>query len=151
MKAPHPYFLVLVFALLIAASFFAFATFSREGDSKPDSLVYLAGRSVHVTLADTEAEREQGLGGRESLSSDEGMLFVFPQEGEYGFWMKDMHIPIDIVWISRQGTVVFLAQNVTPDTYPHVFTPNRDAQYVLELRAGWTEEYNVRVGDTVRL
>ena len=77
--------------------------------------------------------------------------FVFPKDGIYAFWMKDMLFSIDILWLSARGSVVYMAQNVSPDTYPQSFQPEMLARYVLELPAGYVKEYNVVVGDIVRL
>lgn len=113
--------------------------------------IELKGRSVRVSVADTESTRRQGLSGRASLTEDEGMLFVFPQDGKYAFWMKDMFFSIDILWLSADGVVVYMAQNVSPDTYPQHFEPNTPARYVLELPAGYAEAHEVRIGNIVRL
>jgi len=86
-------------------------------------------------VADTTAEREQGLSGRESVPQD-GMLFIFPEKGNYGFWMKDMLIPIDMIWIADDGTVVDVDRNVLPETYPKAFHPSEPVRYVLETEAG---------------
>jgi uncharacterized membrane protein (UPF0127 family) len=113
--------------------------------------VVLAGQTIHVSIADTPALQEKGLGGRTSLAPNEGMLFVFPESGEYAFWMKDMRFSIDIVWLSDDGAVVYMAQNVSPDTYPQTFIPNEPARYVLELPAGWAKAYTMKIGDSARL
>ena len=113
--------------------------------------IEIAGRTITVSVADMPEERERGLGGREGLAPDEGMLFVFPEDGMYSFWMKDMHFAIDILWISYDGVIVDIRQNVSPDTSPATFTPRTEARYVVELPAGYSEEYNLRSGDIVRL
>lgn len=113
--------------------------------------VQLNGHAVYIDVADTAVERAQGLSGRESLAEDEGMLFIFPEDGVYSFWMKDMAFAIDILWISRAGEIVDLRANVSPDTFPSTFEPRRVARYVLELPAGAAEEYGARIGDVVRL
>src|SRR3989344_601909 len=110
----------------------------------------LKGQTIRISIADTETARQQGLSGRAGLAADEGMLFVFPEDGTYAFWMKDMLFSIDIVWMSADGRVVYMAENVSPDTYPQVFRPDVPARYVLELPAGYVKEYNVVVGDLVR-
>jgi len=79
------------------------------------------------------------------------MLFVFPEDGKYAFWMKDMRFSIDILWLSADGRVVYMALNVSPDTYPQVFRPDVPARYVLELPAGYAKAHAVRIGDIVRL
>jgi hypothetical protein len=112
--------------------------------------VALKGETISVVLADTEALRKKGLSGRESLAQDEGMLFIFPEDGKYAFWMRDMRFPIDILWLSDTGAVVYMVQNVSPETYPENFAPYDPARYVLELPTGWAREHNVQIGDIVR-
>lgn len=114
------------------------------------STVQIGGKMVRVTVVATPEARQNGLGGRNGLAPDEGMLFIFPKDGKYGFWMKNMKFPIDILWLSASGEVVSMAQNVPPDTYPRVFTPTAPARYVLELPAGYAKAYTVDVGDEVR-
>jgi uncharacterized protein len=86
-----------------------------------------------LEVATTPKERELGLSGRNNMPMSVGMLFVFPNEGMYGFWMKDMHFNIDMVWANGQKNVVYLVRNVSPDTYPRVFSPVQKAKYVIEL------------------
>ena len=106
---------------------------------------------VRATIADTPAAQEKGLGGRTYLASDEGMLFIFPRDGEYAFWMKDMHFSIDIIWISADGRIVYIAPNVSPATYPEDFVPPAPARYVLEVPAGFADLHGVKVGDIAGL
>lgn len=115
------------------------------------STVQLGGETLRVTIAATEAAREQGLGGRTWLADDEGMLFVFPRDGKYSFWMKDMTLSIDIIWISVSGRIVHIAPNVSPATYPGRFVSPAPARYVLEVPAGFTGVHGVEVGDIVGL
>lgn len=121
--------------------------------STPDSglrTAYLDGHTIRVSVADTEGARARGLGGRPGLAPDEGMLFVFPADGEYAFWMKNMRFSIDILWISSDGKVVYMLEDVSPDTYPQSFRPDVPARYVLELPAGYAKEYTVQVGDVAQ-
>lgn len=94
-------------------------------------------------VADTQILREQGLSGKKSLPSGTAMLFVFENPSQYGFWMKDMNFPIDILWFTPsevegrdQKKIVFVKENATPESYPEVFSSTTPAQYVLELPAG---------------
>lgn len=93
-----------------------------------------AGKKFAIERADTEQAREKGLGGRESLCSSCAMLFVFPRSGNYGFWMKDMKFPLDIIWIYH-GMVVHIERNIHPDS-KEVFLPKKTADQVLEVNAG---------------
>src|SRR4030042_6719439 len=65
-----------------------------------------------VELALTPEQQARGLMGRESLQG--GMLFVFQEEGVYPFWMKDTLIPLDMVWIGSNKTVVYIERNAMP-------------------------------------
>src|SRR3989344_9080436 len=85
--------------------------------------VELSERIVRVDVADTPEKRAIGLSDREGLAPDEGMLFIFPEDGIYAFWMKDMRFSIDILWISHEGFIVDMRQNVSPETYPAAFVP----------------------------
>lgn len=105
---------------------------------------------LSVTLANTFEKRAKGLSGQKELPVDEGMLFAFPEDGIYGFWMKDMLFSLDIIWISAHGTVVYIEKSVAPSTYPTTFTPTVPARYVLEVPAGFSEEHNIFVGSKVR-
>ncbi len=111
--------------------------------------VTIRGNSISVTIADTEASRELGLGGRTGLAPDEGMLFVFPVDDTYGFWMKDMLFPIDILWSAADGRIVYMQERVATSTYPAVFTPNIPAHTVLELPAGYAHAHGIQAGDTM--
>ncbi len=79
------------------------------------------------------------------------MLFVFPTDAPYGFWMKDMLVPIDMFWLNSQGQVVSIASNVATSTYPHVFYPTAPARYVLETAAGFANRYDIATGTSLQL
>jgi uncharacterized membrane protein (UPF0127 family) len=111
---------------------------------------------VYAEVADTSASRAQGLSGRKGLSADEGMLFVFEHSGKYGFWMKDMLFPIDIVWINEDGIVVHVVHNATPASYfvtnpPQTFVNTPDAKYVLEVASGQAEKFGLYLGTKVKI
>jgi uncharacterized membrane protein (UPF0127 family) len=93
-----------------------------------------------------------GLGGRTSIPQGYGMLFVFPKEDRYSFWMKDMLVPIDIVWLSDNGTIVGIEESVLPETYPDTsFTAPEPVRLVLEMRAGESRARGYQIGDRVAL
>lgn len=104
-------------------------------------------QTILIEVAQTAEEKEQGLSGRESLPSGEGLLFVYDKPGQYQFWMKDMNFPIDIIWVADNYRVIDITKNLTPDTYPESFTSSKPAQYVLELNAGYSDALDIRIGD----
>lgn len=106
-------------------------------------------KNIEIELAQTPAERTRGLSGRKSLAPDHGMLFIFEKSGIYGFWMPDMLFSIDILWIDEEKKIVHIEKNVSPDSYPKIFTPTVAAKYVLEVPAGFSDENKIVVGNTV--
>ena len=148
------YAILVAGVVLIAALIYIDLPESVSSTNTPDtasSTIQLKDHTITVTIADTAEERERGLGGLKGLQQNEGMLFVFPGDGRYAFWMKDMRFAIDILWISREGVVVDIEKNVSPETFPASFEPRTEARYVLELSAGASAELNVKIGDVVRL
>jgi hypothetical protein len=109
--------------------------------------VRIAHQTWEVTVAWTEAERERGLSGRDSLSAGEGMWFVLPEPGRHGFWMKDMGFPIDLVWITPQRRV---AGSVTLSPCGEgpcrIHYPDEAVSFVLEVNEG---QFTGRAGDPV--
>jgi uncharacterized membrane protein (UPF0127 family) len=107
--------------------------------------------ALDAEVADTAASRELGLSGRVKMGDDEGMLFIFDVPGRYGFWMKDMKFPLDIVWINQNGIVVDIERNLTPESYPKAFTNQSEATYVLEINAGMAEKFGLYLGSKIKI
>jgi uncharacterized protein len=107
--------------------------------------------TIIAEVVDTPESRELGLSGRTGLAKDEGMLFVFDKAGRYGFWMKDMLFPLDMVWINEDGLVVNIERSVSPESYPKAYINTIDAKYVLELSQGATKTYGLYIGSKVTI
>jgi uncharacterized membrane protein (UPF0127 family) len=110
-----------------------------------------SGRSttVEVELARTPEEQQRGLMFRERLAPGTGMLFLFEETTVRAFWMKNTLIPLDMIFIDADGTVVGVVERAEPlTTGPRgVGRPSRD---VLEVAGGFVAEHAVRAGDRVR-
>ena len=118
-------------------------------------VVEIGGVKVSVQVADTKETRMQGLSGVDSLSKNQGMFFVFDEAGKPIFWMKNMNFAIDIFWIEN-GQVVGIEKNVQPepgrsDADLTGYNPPTEITYVLEVNAGFADENNIEVGDSVIL
>jgi uncharacterized membrane protein (UPF0127 family) len=80
------------------------------------------------------------------------MLFLFAEEGEYPFWMKNTRIPLDMIWIDSNRRIAAIHHDVPPcqiedcPSYP----PNAKARYVLEVAAGVAKQHGLKVGDILR-
>ena len=117
----------------------------------PKQVVRIGGENIVVEVADTALAREQGLSGRASLPAGTGMLFVFPESGRAGIWMKDMKFSIDIIWIAR-GRVVDIAPSaslpVAGQDLP-VYYPREPSDLILEMNAGFAASHQIKIGDLV--
>ena len=119
--------------------------FFRSGE--PTYVVHLNDVALEVTVADEEAERIKGLAGVESLRDFEGKLFIFDDAKHYGIWMKDMLIPIDILWFDEELRVIHIERNVSPSSYPDTFAPDEPARFVLETKAYFVDSLKIEEGD----
>jgi hypothetical protein len=106
--------------------------------------------SVTVELALSPQQQERGLMFRTELAENAGMLFVFPDDGERTFWMSNTPLPLDILYIRGDATVLSIAARATP--YSEKLIPSRGpARYVLEVGGGWAERHGVKPGDRLTL
>ena len=105
---------------------------------------------VQAEIADTESKREIGLMFRKSLPKNQGMLFIFDSEEKYSFWMKNMRIPLDIIYIRQDKRIVDIKTNIPPckEACPSLI-PGAKAKYVLEVNAGFSKKNKVNIGDKV--
>ncbi len=118
-------------------------------DSYRRIVVRCKGRRFRLDIADTFAKTAKGLMGRSSLPARGGMLFEFDSEGRHGFWMLGMKISIDIIWLDRRKRVVHIWRDAQPCTSIlscRTVKPERDALYVIELKAGTSERLGIRAG-----
>lgn len=115
-------------------------------------IVHFGDLPVRVEIADSPAELTKGLSGRDNLGDyNKGMFFIFPNTDKHGIWMKDMKFSIDIVWIDENLTVIGIERNVSPDTYPRVFRPEKPVRYVLETEDRYVDLVGIHVGQKVRI
>ncbi len=112
----------------------------------------MGGEQFTVELAISPEEKQKGLGERQGIAAQQGMLFVYDHPEQYAFWMKGMQFPLDIIWIN--GTeIVDIAQNVpvaTGGALP-TYAPQKPADKVLEVNAGTTQRLGVHVGDSIQI
>jgi uncharacterized protein len=103
---------------------------------------------VEVEIARTERHRARGLMYRTSLPEQAGMLFSWPDERVRSFWMRNTCIPLDMLFITQDGTIVGILEHV-----PTMNEASRSipcpAAHVLEVNAGWTRERGIKAGQRV--
>ncbi|MFH1284899.1 MAG: DUF192 domain-containing protein [Candidatus Peregrinibacteria bacterium] len=148
--------IVLVTAL-VATSAISVIAILQETDTatKEGNLVFIdpenssAITGIDIEFAQTDEEISRGLMNRESMPEDYGMLFVYDTSEQRSFWMKDTEIPLDIVFIDEN----FNISNIQGHTEPLSQTPIpsvEPARYVLEVNAGFADEWGIKKGDIVQ-
>jgi uncharacterized membrane protein (UPF0127 family) len=113
---------------------------------------------IKLEIADTPAKRYQGLSNRQSLCSNCGMLFVWPEVNgrpevrQRIFVMRNMNFSLDIIWI-KDNTIVKIDKNLAPEGAKprHLYKSGQPVDYVLEVNGGFCEKNNIRVGDEVNI
>lgn len=108
-----------------------------------------ASAELTVELARTPEERSLGLMFRESLPEDRGMLFVFGQDTQAGFWMKDTSIPLSIAFIVEDGTILDIQEMEPLSTEVH--RPPGPYRFALEVNQGWYRRHGFGPGDRVEI
>ncbi len=120
-----------------------------------DALITVGGDPLHVLVAKNRYQHKKGLGGRETLGKYDGMIFLFSFPKKYGFVMRGMEFPIDIIWIFN-GEVVDFAQNVQlePGASEEAlkrYYPRKEANLVLEVPSGWSTAHGLEIGDRLEV
>lgn len=119
--------------------------------TSPDGLTRAV---LKAEIADSKEERTKGLGYRDSLATDSGLLFIHDNSQKYTYWMKGMRFPIDIMWIS-DDTIADITSNVPPPVEGQTddslirYSPNTQVNRVLETNSGFISTNNIQVGDKI--
>lgn len=92
-------------------------------------------RVVHIERADSEEERERGLMFRDHLPGDSGMLFLFPEESDHHFWMHETRIPLDMIFIDKEGRIVGIIHSARPMS-DEILSAGKPSTAVLEVPGG---------------
>lgn len=122
-----------------------------------ENIIKINDLEIKVILADNPEKREKGLSKKENLEEKEGMFFVFDKKDtKPNFWMKGMLFPIDIIWINDEKivqidkSVPIPSENISNEKLI-IYSPNENIDYALEVNAGFSQKYNLKVNDSVDL
>jgi uncharacterized protein len=150
-------FVLLILFLFVGVLVSLTSKKNKEVESTPEisdvTNKVTVGQSIFdIEMATTYESRSLGLSGRVALPENYGMLFLFNEPGSYGFWMKDMNFPLDVIWIAERRVVGF-EENVPPEGNrpTKTYFPPVPVTEVLEINAGLVSELGIRVGDVVKL
>lgn len=146
-------FIVIVFfilILLIIAVNLCFSVRSNISDSSMAKVI-INDNIIYVEVPQTKEERIKGLGGRDFLAKNQGMLFTFTEKQKTGFSMREVRFPLDIIWIN-DNQIMEITQNIPvlqANQDIMVYYPKTAVNYVLEVNAGYAKLNNLQIGDFV--
>ncbi len=154
-------FLVIIFLFFfqilggsISADVLSAQKDAQEQVAESVSAVTLKNTTFAVEIADDDEERARGLMYREKLAKNQGMLFVFPKEEPRAFWMKNTLIPLDMIFLDGQQTIVSIQKQAKPCGKQPVcplYESRKPAKYVLEINGGVATKLKLKEGEKITL
>jgi hypothetical protein len=145
---PKNIILILIFLLIITAVLIWRLFFFVPSPNFVN--IKIADTNYKIELAKTSAQKIKGLSKRNTLCSNCGMLFIFGFETELPFWMKDTLIPLDMIWLDKNGKIVDI-KTTDKTNSKKIYQNQSPAQYVLELNANDYQKLNLKIGDIIQL
>ncbi|MCA6070629.1 MAG: DUF192 domain-containing protein [Endomicrobium sp.] len=132
----------------------ACASVSKRYNDGDVVYVNINGRTLKLVAATSEQAKVKGLSNRKEVSYD-GMVFFFKQSRRLVFWMKDMHFPIDILWVAN-SKVIDISENVQPepdvsDYNLKTYNSSEKTDTVIELNSGKAKQLNTKNGSIIKL
>jgi hypothetical protein len=119
-------------------------------DLRSRTVTLPGGRTIKAEMKIHRQDILTGMKFRDSLPEDRGMLFMYGKSGSYSFWMYEVKVPLDIVWMDQNRYIVEIYANAKPCPGPPekclVYGGSRESMYVLELAGGMVKKYNLAVG-----
>jgi len=133
---------IVISVLIIFLLYLLIPRKTKSGNFKIKNTTY------QLELAKTISQQATGLSGRTSLCSNCGMLFVFAYEDIWPFWMQNTLIPLDIIWLDKNGKIVHYV-NATELKSLKILKNSTPAKYVLELNSGDFDKLKLKLGDEI--
>lgn len=102
----------------------------------------------NIEFAETDYETQTGLMYRKGMDSNQGMLFIFPDERMHSFYMKNTEFPLDIIYIKEDLKIASFQENAQPLNESGL-TSQVPIKYVLEINGGLAQELGLSIGDSI--
>lgn len=155
MKKRLIYFSCFILILIILTLFIINKIESNNENQKNKvntKIIFENNKEIFVEMAETSVEIKKGLMFRESLDKDKGMLFIFKDSAIRTFWMKNTYIPLDIIFIDENFTILNIDENV-PSCIKEpcqTYSSLKPAKYVLEINRGVSKENGLKERQKVK-
>lgn len=124
--------------------------FKKEGELeflKKDEKTVIS--KIDIEIADNTPERMQGLMYRKLMDENKGMLFLFQEYEQQGFYMRNTIIPLDIIFLDSSKQIIKIHKNTIP--FSETTLPSgKPSMYVVEVNAGYTDKYGIKDGDKIK-
>lgn len=140
---------VYAFLILVILCWFGVA----NSDYQNSQVIFLSPQKSHsfrVEVVEDEVSRAQGLMYRRELPKDAGMLFVFEQEKDLSFWMKNTYIPLDIIFINNELNIVKIHRMTKPFSEESL-PSEKKARYVVEINGGLSDQLGIKEGQKIKI
>ena len=132
-----------------------------ESDTEERTLTYetqvaflsASGDSISVidaALADDQTSRTQGLMNVTSMPEDAGMIFIFDENQPRSFWMASTPLSLDLIFANENFEIVRIHRNASPYSQDSIAS-GEPAKYVVEVNAGYTLQYDINEGGSIRV
>jgi len=154
---PNPRKILIVIGIMfLVVGFFVIINFlSVRPDDVPEHVyptgtaIFSDGTEITLEVADTQETQMLGLGQRDTLAKNSGMLFSYLVPNDLSFWMKGMRFPIDIIWL-KDGEIISISKNIPIETAPFtVYKPDGLSDQVIEVNAGFSDKHGLSSGNQV--
>ncbi len=166
-KKGRPILIIIVTALLLTViAYFYFSkpakpiknirsTQTEEPKFEKEGTLWFIGkerndtlRQVAIEISDDQNSRTKGLMYRSTMPDTQAMLFIFDKSAKRSFWMKNTPMSLDIMYVNEAKEIVSISRHTAP--YSEKSIPSeREALYVVETIAGFSDNYNIEVGDRI--
>ena len=141
-----------MFKLIKICAVLLFLTACNSGNQLSEMTINTENGSVSyfVENVETKEAMSKGLMGRKELKADSGMVFNVNKVFDIAMWMKDTYIPLDILFVNKNGKIIWIVENTVPLS-TNLIRPNITEQLsvVIELNAGDVKKHNIKLNDTV--
>jgi len=128
--------------------FIAFVASQGAAAQLPVATLNAGMHVIRAEVANSFESRARGLMYRESLGPNQGMLFIFPEEGRHCMWMKNTLIPLSVAFLDAKAQIINIAEMQPHSEQSHCAA--RPALYALEMAKGWFSAKGVRPGSTIQ-
>lgn len=155
LDSKRPFYLISAFTIIALSSIIIYQEYQKIKE-KNIVTIFTADNPVKINVeyAKTQKELSDGLMNRPLLGKFSGMFFVFADKKYRSFWMKNILIPLDLIFVSSNGRIneiATLEPCLKDIEYCPTYNSKIPAQYVIEVNAGFAQNNNITEGDILEI